>query len=280
VYSSHSLVSDHHKLLLLAPSYSDADKFGFRDVIHNGDLHEVLLSDLQRLRGEVYLRDGAIGASQLTADGRHVVGADAMSWHIISLNDFGKVRGCYRHLAHPAAVRYEQMMLSKSPLAQSPEWGNACRSAVENLLRETRSGNLSCAEVGGWAVAEELRHTAEALRIALTGYAMGDLLGGCLGFGTVTRRNCSAAILQRIGARPLRLGDIEMPSYFDPGYRCEMELLQFDSRELNPKYAPLKDKIRAHLAALPVICGGVSFIRFHESMVRETKAPLASRHAA
>ncbi|MCC6366054.1 MAG: hypothetical protein IT165_21265 [Bryobacterales bacterium] len=267
-------------MLLLAPSYNDADKFGFRNVIHNGDLHEVLLSDLQRLRGEVYLRDGAIGASQLTADGRHVVAADSMSWHIISLNDFGKVRGCYRHLAYPATVRYEQMMLSKSPLAQSLEWGSACRGAVESLLQQSTIDNLSCAEVGGWAVAEEVRHTAEALRIALTGYALGDLLGGCLGFGTVTRRNCSAAILRRIGARRLCLGDVELPSYFDPGYRCDMELLQFDSRQLNPKYAPLKEKIRAHLAALPVVCAGVSFIRFHEGVVRETKAPLANRHAA
>ncbi|MBV6431045.1 MAG: hypothetical protein IANPNBLG_01167 [Bryobacteraceae bacterium] len=280
VYSSHSLVSGHHKLLLLAPSFNDADKSGFRDVIHNGDLHEMLLADIQRLRGEVYLRDGAISASQLTADGRHVTKADAMSWHIISLNEFGKVRGCYRHLKHHATIRYEQMMLSKSPLAQSLEWGGTCRSVVESLLEEAKTSNLSCAEVGGWAVAGELRHTSEALRIALTGYALGDLLGGCMGFGTVTRRNCSAVILQRIGARRLRSGDVELPSYFDPGYRCEMEILRFDSRELNPKYASLRDEIRAHLAALPVVCGGVSFIHLHEVLARETKTPLASRHAA
>jgi hypothetical protein len=172
------------------------------------------------------------------------------------------------------------MMLSKSMLAQSGEWGSVCRQAVETLLHQARIENLSCAEVGGWAVAEELRFTAEALRIALTGYALGDLLGGCLGLGTVTRRNCSAAILRRIGAKRLHNGNVELPSYFDPGYQCEMELLRFDSRELNPKYISLKDKIRAHLASLPVVCSGVSFVRFYEGVVREAPVQLASRHAA
>jgi hypothetical protein len=46
-----------------------------------------------------------------------------------------------------------------------------------------------------------------------------------------------------------------VPSYFDPKYNCEMELLRFDSRRPNVKYAGLIELLRDRLANVSVIAG-------------------------
>src|SRR4030095_11318489 len=45
-----------------------------------------------------------------------------------------------------------------------------------------------------------------------------------------------------------------LPSYFDPNYGCEMELLRFDSNAPNPKYQARIDDILSRFFELPVVC--------------------------
>src|SRR5450759_3981205 len=73
----------HNELVLLAPAGGFIPESLTRR--HAGpDRHARWLSEVQRLRGRVYLADGAVQASQLTADGRHVQRSDYDRWHLLN----------------------------------------------------------------------------------------------------------------------------------------------------------------------------------------------------
>jgi hypothetical protein len=181
------------------------------------------------MRGGVYLADGALQAYQLTADGRHVQRTDYDSWHLLAVDGNGEVQGCarYRHLT--GAVGFDDLGVRDSWLAQCAQWGLSLRAAVElEIVRAKRYGT-AFSEVGGWAIVPEKRCTTEALSIAMATYSLAQMLGGCVGISTATERHHSSSILRRIGGRSLEYGGTELPSYYDPQYRCRMEVLRFDS---------------------------------------------------
>jgi len=60
-------------------------------------------------------------------------------------------------------------------------------------------------------------------------YSLARILGGCVGITTATERHHSSSILRRIGGHSLQYRGTELPSYYDPQYRCKMEVLRFDS---------------------------------------------------
>ena len=239
------------ELILLAPSGEPAPRL-FRRCHADAERCHGLLSEMQRLRGAVYLRDGAIPSAQI-AEGRHRSAGDPESWHLLILDGDGHVCGCSRYREHPFHAGCKHMLVSKAAQAQCPRWGAKVASAVEQELALARRSGLSCAEVGGWALSEEVRGTSEAVRMVLTTYRLGQALGGGVGIGTATHRNSSASILRRLGARPLEHDDAELPSYRDPQYLCEMEILRFYFWEPNPRYAAWIAEIRAELPNTRVI---------------------------
>jgi len=89
----------HNELVLLAPAGCFIPE-SFRRRYVDCNRHARWLSDAQRLRGGIYLADGAVQPSQLSADGRHVQHADYDSWHVLTVDGKGAVQGCarYRHL--------------------------------------------------------------------------------------------------------------------------------------------------------------------------------------
>ena len=126
-------------------------------------------------------------------------------------------------------------------------------------------------ELGGWAISEEIRCTSEALRMLLTVFALAQLMGGALGLSTATTRHRSSSILKRVGGRPLMARGAVVPSYIDPHYNCEMELLTFDSTSPDAHYDKWIRECRAALLDLPVIA--------HETPETNTLA-LLSLHQA
>ncbi|HEY2016105.1 MAG TPA: hypothetical protein VGH38_21530 [Bryobacteraceae bacterium] len=121
-------------------------------------------------------------------------------------------------------------------------------------MDRARRMRIRFGEVGGWAVAESHRWTLEPLRIILATYGLLQLLGGCSGVATATFRHSSAMILRKIGLTSLESDGAELPPYYDPNYRCHMEVLRFDSRFPNPKYREWVSELAASLASAPVIC--------------------------
>ncbi|MFN7933246.1 MAG: hypothetical protein U0R19_07960 [Bryobacteraceae bacterium] len=242
------------QLVLLAPAGAKVpDKF--RNRREDSRSHSGLLAELQRLRGRVYMEDGAIKPWDLTADKRHVQDADDASWHILVTGEDGRVSGCARYYSHPRNARVDDLGVATAPIVTRSLTHNWARAAIEAHLEDARNRGLGYVEVGGWALTEELRWSAAALHLALASYALAEILGGCLSIGTVTHRHASSSILRRIGGTSLQYQGLEAGSYFDPRYGCDMEILTFDSGKPNPKYAAMLAEIQRELATRAQVVG-------------------------
>jgi hypothetical protein len=240
-------------LILIAPEEASVPD-EFRRVAFDRRRHEDLIARMQRHRAMAYLGDGAIEPREVTPDGRHQLSIDRESWHLLTLDANGAVCGCVRYLNHSNTSDFGELWLRNSALAKSPDGGLALRRAVENELRLARLRQVSYVEVGGWAISSEYRCTTEALRIALATYALAGLLGGCVGITTATVRHSSSSILRRIGGTPLESAGQQLRPYYDPQYRCEMEVLRFDSDRPAPKYQSWVDDLRSEIRDIPVVC--------------------------
>lgn len=242
------------RLVLLAPQ-SRVSAF-FKNVETDSRRHRELVREMQKLRGSIYMQDGALGREQLSADGLHETDEDEQSWHLLMMDNRQKITGCAWYLEHDVtenAVRLDDLRVRHCPLARMDEWRDQLKKGVESELARAHREKLRYAEVGGWAVSKNSRCTSEGLVLALAGYSLGRLRGGCLGITTATVRHCSSSILRRIGGEPLEADGAAVPSYYDPRYKCEMEILRFDSRNPAAKFGKLIDRLRDKLAAVPVI---------------------------
>jgi len=238
--------------LLLAPT--SVNPGPFTDVVVDSSGHHSRLTEAQKLRGRIALHEGAIDATQLLADGRHVQAADRHSWHLLTLDAHGRVAACMRYLLHRKDAGFNDLAISRSTLAKSKVWGRELRTAVEADLRKARQRGYSYVELGGWVISETLRCTTEALRMIATAYAFAQLCGGALGISAASTQRCSAAILKRIGGQQLQARGVELPSFYDAQYRCHMEVLRFDSSRPNPRYRKWMEGCRSRLRDVPVIC--------------------------
>ncbi len=243
----------------------------FRRVVFDNQRHSALLAGMQRLRGKIYLDDGAIRPIDLTPDGRHQPPSDARAWHVLSLDEGGRVVACIRYLDERDTSGFRELWVSHASLAHCPRQGWKLRGAVASTLQYAREAQLGFGSVGGWATAPEERRTAAPVAILLATYGLLELLGGCLGVATATFRHRSASILRKIGLTPLSWSGSELPPYFDPQYGCEMEVLGFDSGYPNPRYRDAVDEFTALISLAPVICREVVSAR--ESMPAAVFAP-------
>ena len=239
------------RFVLLAPRFSHSTCFS--DSTVDGALHHRLLVETQKLRGQIALEESAIEAWQLSSDGRHVQPADDNSWHLLTLDEHGHVAACTRYLPHSNTVSFSELTVARSALATSENWGKKFRQAIEADLVLARKRRWSYVEMGGWVISEKLRCTTEAVRMVLTAYGLAQLFGGALGISTVTTRRGSSSILRRIGGESVLSRGVEIPSYYEPQHKCEMEILRFDSSRPNPRYRPWVDDCRSYIEKAPVI---------------------------
>lgn len=246
-----------HQFVLLAP-LRWRRKSLFDDVIVDESAYQELLSAIQRFRGAHYLQDGAIRPGDLTPDGRHQQPIDPHSWHLVIQTPTREVVSCARYFSLPNPS-FETTLTSRSRLAIDPEWRSHVRSLVENSIRMASDRGALFAELGGWCVAESARKTSYALRSVLSMYALGEILGGTVGLSTATTRHSSSSILQRLGAQKAHWQGCALPTYFEPMFDCDMELLQFDSSRPAPKYASQVSAYQQQIRSrVPVVCSGAS----------------------
>lgn len=271
---SRRLSSPDRHLVLLAPSESAVPRF-FDQVQTDPRRYYSLMSEMQTLRGSVYLRDGAITPEELI-DGRHQLRSDGVSWHLLVLDQEHSVCGCARYREHPSDVGFSKLGVSSSTLAHCPQWGHRLRSAVGAELELSRRLGLPYVELGGWALIEQIRRTTEAFRMALTTYALAQALGGGVGISTATTRHGSSSILRGVGGRPLEHQNSELPSYHDFKYRCEMEVLRFYSWAPNPRYAEWISDIKAQIRGIRVLTGNPAPPDSHFLRARSAFAATAS----
>jgi hypothetical protein len=266
--------SINRRFILLSPPGVPL-RGAFRQVDYDAVWRQELLSDMQRLRGRVYLDDGAILEQDLAADGRHVQPIDEESWHLLIVNRDNRVVGCTRYLQHPLNTSFNRLRVRTAALARSERWSGPLRWAVESELDDARRSGFSYVEVGGWALDESVRGSADALRSVLFTFAWAQVIGGCLGLSMATHRNGSAAILRRIGGRPLEWDGQALPPYYDPQYKCDMEVIRFDSRLPSVKYRYAIDEIRLQIPTMQVVAAERPWSAWHVFV-----NPLHSRVAA
>jgi hypothetical protein len=251
-----NIASIENRLVLLAPPHSEVPEH-FRNVSYDMQRHQEMVMQIQQLRGSVYLQDGAVRRDQLSPDGLHRTPEDDHSWHLLMLNRHMDVSSCVWYLQHDEQADFESLRVRNCPLTRTLSWHERVGEAVRLDLQRARAERLRYAEVGGWAVARESRCTSEGLLLALAAYSLGRALGGALGLTTATVRHSSSTILRRIGGSHLEVEGVKVPPYYDPKYRCEMELLRFDSRRPNAKYASLIELLKDKLANVAVIAANV-----------------------
>jgi len=241
------------RLIFLSPSRLQQRLVRACSLDQDGTRHGRLLADAQRLRGRVYLADGAIRVSDLTGDGRHLQPTDDLSYHILTLDEKDNVLGCLRYLPHAYDVSMSDLALSHSAIARSSAWGAVVEEAIRTQVHSARRQGFTYIELGGWAMSEELRGGVDAVRMLLSVYALARSTGGALGITTATTRHHSSSILRRMGGKSLTVGGQVVPPYFDPQFGCEMELLGFNSNEPSAQYAELISDYQSGLAEVPVI---------------------------
>ncbi|MBS1819473.1 MAG: hypothetical protein JSU08_16190 [Acidobacteria bacterium] len=247
-----SAASASQRIVFLAPSASAAAA-AFPDVQVDPLKHDDLLRQVQRFRGAIYLKDGAIHEEDLTADGRHETWEDDRSWHMVLIDDHNEVNACALYLEHAPDVPFDELRVRHCPLADDPEWRPTFVRALRDELARARAEGLRYVELGGWAVSEKSRTTSGALSLALAVYGFSRRGAGALGMTTATVRHCSAKILKRLGGSRFEADGTVLPPYFDPRYNCFMELLRFDSRKPNPQYLSLIDGIGSALDSVRVL---------------------------
>src|SRR5260370_23858686 len=197
-YVHNWLTCGSRRIVLLAPEGAPMSN-GVGSPEYAPALYDRPRADVQRLRGATYLEDGAVSAAELTADGRQVSSADTRSWHVLSVDAGGTVRGCARYLPHGNRVSFSDLMLRKAALAPHPVWGGKLRQAVEADVALARRRRGEYVEGGGLALHEIAPRPPEALRTALATYALSRSPAGRIPLTTATVRHCSAAILQKHG---------------------------------------------------------------------------------
>src|SRR5947209_8749236 len=89
--------------VLIAPPGAALRSFS-GEITPSDKLYGHFITELQRLRGRIYVEDGAVDTSDLEADGRHVSSLDVKSWHLLTVGRDGSVLGCTRFRQHSPSV--------------------------------------------------------------------------------------------------------------------------------------------------------------------------------
>jgi hypothetical protein len=240
-----------NRLILLAPPTAEIPA-SLTNVTENTAEHNRLVREVQKLRADIYVHDGAITPSDLR-DGLHQTPEDERSWHLLIRNREGDISSCAWYMDHETPATFDKLRVRTCPLGQDPERRADFESAVQGELERARREGLRFAELGGWAVSKHCRCTSEGLLLALASYSLGRTLGPALGLTTATVRHSSSTILRRLGGSYLRHGADIVAPYFDPHYDCQMELLRFDSRKPSPKYGEMIERVHQRISGVTVV---------------------------
>ena len=246
-----SIEALEHRMIILAPVGTGADP-SFANVTTDPFRHDSLLRDVQRLRGAVYVADGALQPQQLSSDGRHETPEDERSWHLLVTDENGDVSACLWYKRHDADVSFADLRVSSTPLGTDPMWRDRVWVAVESELALAREEGRRFSEAGGWA-AKKGHCPCDGLLLAMGAFSLSRKLGSPRAMTTATVRHGSANILRRLGGASFFAGDEEIAPYYDPKYQCTMELLRFDGRFPDRKYATFIEMLQHNLARVPVV---------------------------
>ncbi len=249
------LATVEQRLVLVAPDGARIPEM-FRQVVVDSVHHQRLVTEMQSMRGRVYLQGGYVRPEQLSPEGLHRTPEDRRSWHLLMTDARGRVSSCGWYLNHENTASINDLRVRHCPLARLAEWRDRLHAAVESEIARARLAGVYYAELGGWAVSRERRCTSEGLMLALAGYGLSGVLGEAIGITAANVTHASSSILRRLGGSYLEVEGWTIPAYYDPTYHTMIELLRFDSRSPSLKYSGLVELAKSALAKVPVIVSG------------------------
>jgi hypothetical protein len=237
---------------IVAPGAS-AVPSSFEQTVCDSERCSRRISEIQRLRGQVYLADGAIRKEDLTADGRQVDPADDSAWHIVITGSGQEVVGCIR-IAHlgmsPSFSQFHQHeIIERMP---EPSRGHY-RLAFQNVISDPNKKEIGFGDTGAWAVAKGAHNHGLGVALIIVGWALYRHLGDAWVMAMATQRHRASELLKALGASALAMDGVPLPSFFDPAYDCTMELLVFDTRHPSELAAAHVDELTRIIARHPVI---------------------------
>src|ERR1044072_2641944 len=94
-----NIAAASQRIVFVAPSEKSVSDV-FQNVEVDGQRHRQFVRDVQRMRGSIYLKDGALQPHQLTADGLHQTPEDETSWHMLLVDKTQRVTACALYLEH------------------------------------------------------------------------------------------------------------------------------------------------------------------------------------
>lgn len=205
---------------------------------------------IQRFRGRTYLTDGAIPSESLDDTGGHRSAADHGCWHIVAL-DSDRLCGCIRLSVVAAHADLRELQLASvidrlAPAARLRVW-----EAVEQHSQWSTSTYGQFGEVSGWAVAAGNRRSSTSIILPLACWSLYRILGNVAPIAVATTRHGSAHILKRLGGFDLSAAGSKLDPFYDEYYRCDLQILGFDSRCPDVRYAGVVDAIERHFRANP-----------------------------
>ena len=106
------------RLVLLAPPETQP-RGPFKNCDVDFERHERLVRELQKLRGRIYLQEGALASHQLSPDGLHQAPEDDKSWHLLMLNRYGRVSACVWYREYHNHVYFDRLRVRHCALARS-----------------------------------------------------------------------------------------------------------------------------------------------------------------
>ena len=112
-----NIASIGERLVLLAPPNTDLPEY-FRHVTVDSTRRRELVAEMQRLRGSIYLHDGALQSEQLSPDGAHQTPEDQRSWHLLMLDKQQRVSSCVWYLEHENTISPDQLRVKNCPLGR------------------------------------------------------------------------------------------------------------------------------------------------------------------
>jgi hypothetical protein len=199
--------------------------------------YDAVLSAIQRLRGSRYFADGAIPAAALDAQGRHVTAEDEKCYHLVLWN--GGIQGCLRLRLHSKSDGQITNYGVYDLIRRMPgELAAKYHAGLEELIHTCYNAGFALGESGGWAISREFQGRVAMLALPLAAWSFARIHSREIRVAATTERNGSAEMLRRMGGWRLKLRGEELPPFYDPGYKCKMELVCFDSDILNPKFEP------------------------------------------
>ncbi len=209
--------------------------------------HRSRVSEIQRVRGQIYFEDGAIPETALDAQGRYGTEGDFDHWHVVVSDSTNNICGCVRlRLLSPDRDLSELHLYQVLARLPEDQKGRYLRAADAHR-RKALEDNVSFGEVSALALSKQFRRSSAGITLAVACWSLYRLLGNATPIGTSTLRHGWAERLQGLGGFPLKCGNDPLPPFYDDYFRCEMLLLGFDSRKIAPECEPLAEEILSHL---------------------------------